>query len=166
MAGKSKAISDELLKKAELAVKALGTTGEVARRLQAIISAKENGITIVAKIYRITRGTLLNWIKSFELEAEEGLKVKPGRGRKCAIDDEIAEKIRVHLQKDPNLTLRHIKILLEEKYHLKVSEMTVHRLMQRLSLAYITPRPSHYKSDKKLQEAFKKKPTKNSPVSP
>ncbi|BFD47607.1 MAG: hypothetical protein DMENIID0003_06810 [Wolbachia endosymbiont of Sergentomyia squamirostris] len=44
MVGKSKAIGEELYNKCKLELKRCGIRGEIGRRLQAIISAKEYGI--------------------------------------------------------------------------------------------------------------------------
>ena len=85
MARKSNAISDDLYKQAKKSLKKAGRDGDVGRRLQAIISAKQHGITAVAKICNITRATLMSWIRNFEKESMQGLSIKPGRGRKGSV---------------------------------------------------------------------------------
>jgi transposase len=66
MARISSAISDELLEKCQITLKQQGKTGEISRRLQAIISAKYHNISKVASIFGMTRVTMMRWIKDFD----------------------------------------------------------------------------------------------------
>jgi transposase len=157
MKTKTKAISDDLYDKARKSLKKTGRDGEVGRRLQAIISAKKHGITAVAKIYSISRTTLMTWIQNFEKESMQGLRIKPGRGPKSKISAEIREDARAMIRSNPNITIDHLRLKIIEKHDINIGRSTVHRLMKNLSFSYITPRPRHYKSDKDLQEDFKKK---------
>lgn len=157
MARKSNAISNELYEQAKKGLREAGRDGQVGRRLQAIISAKKYGITTVSKIYDITRATLMSWIRTFEKESMHGLSIKPGRGRKPKMNAEIREDVRTMIKANPNITIDHLRIKVMEKYDISIGRATVHRLMKKLSFSYITPRPCHHKSDKSLQEDFKKK---------
>lgn len=157
MAGKSKAISGELYEMAKEALKKVGRDSKAGHRLQAIVSAKVHGITAVAQIYDITRATLMSWIRNFEKGSIPGLSIKAGRGRKSKIAPEIQKEIREMIIANPNITIDHLKLKITEKYRIDIGRSTVHRLMKKLSFSYITPRPRHYKSDKSLQEDFKKK---------
>lgn len=76
----AEATGEELYNECKLELKKHGIRGEVGRRLQAIISAKEYGITKVAQIYRITRTTLMKWITRFKEGGVNAFKVRPGRG--------------------------------------------------------------------------------------
>ena len=82
MARTSVAISDKLLKKCQITLKQQGKTGEISRRLQAIISAKYHNISQVALIFGVTRVTMMRWIRDFDKESIGGLVVRKGRGRK------------------------------------------------------------------------------------
>jgi len=157
MAGRSKAISDDLYEQAKISLKSLGRSGESGRRLQAIISAKHKSITSVASVYGITRGTLLSWIKSFKNESTAGLKIKPGRGPKRKIMPELEDEIKGIIQANPNITIDELRLQVIEKYKITPSRSTVYRLMKKLSFSYVTPRPRHYKAKTNLQEDFKKK---------
>ena len=160
MARKSNAISDSLYAQAKASLKKAGRGGEVGRRLQAIISAKTHGITAVAKIYDITRATLMSWIRNFEKESMEGLSIKAGRGRKSKMGPEIEEDVRARIKANPSITIDQLRLKVTGKHGINIGRSTIHRLMKRLSFSYITPRPRHYKSDKDLQEEFKKKSAK------
>jgi transposase len=157
MSRKSKAISDALYAQAQESLKAAGRSGEVGRRLQALISAKHHGIKGVAAIYHISRTTLLSWIKRFEEGSSQGLTLKPGRGRKPKLGVEREEAVRAMIKATPHITTDALKIQIQEQYGITLGHTTVYRLMKKLSFSYITPRPRHYKSNKEAQEAFKKK---------
>ncbi|WP_265035308.1 MULTISPECIES: IS630 family transposase [unclassified Wolbachia] len=152
MAGKSKAIGEELYNQCKLELKKYGIRGEIGRRLQAIISAKEYGISKVAKIYRITRTTLMKWIARFKEKGVIGFAIQPGRGPKPKLNEEKKEKIREVIEEDgANLTAKKLQGIVEGMLAIKISESTARRLMKKLGFTYITPRPAHYK-----QEEFKK----------
>jgi transposase len=157
MVGKSKAIGEELYNECKLELKKHSIRGEIGRRLQAIISAKEYGITKVAQIYRITRTILMKWITRFKEGGVNAFKVRPGRGIKpklnCAQQEQITNVIA---EGGANLTAKKLKVIIEEMFSIDVSKSTAHRLMQKLGFSYITPRPVHYKQDKDKQEEFKK----------
>ena len=99
MVGKSKAIVEELYNECELELKKHGIRGEIGRRLQAIISAKEYGITKVAQIYRVTRTTLMKWIERFKEGGVNGFKIRPGRGVKPKLNREQQEQMSKQLEK-------------------------------------------------------------------
>lgn len=105
MARKSNAISEDLYEQAKKSLKKAGRDGDVGRRLQAIISAKQHGITVVAKICNITRATLMSCIRNFEKESIQGLSIKPGRGRKSKLSAEIKEDVRGMIKANPNITI-------------------------------------------------------------
>jgi transposase len=163
MARQSNAISDALCEQAQKSLKELGRSGESGRRLQAIISAKSKGIKAVAEIYGITRMTLMSWIRKFEAESIQGLRIKAGRGRKRKLGSEWEEEVRGMIKANPNITIDELKLKIIEKCGITLSRSTIHRLMKKLSFSYITPRPRHYKANKVLQEDFKKKSTREDP---
>ncbi len=161
MAGKTKAVNEALIQRCKTVLKQEGRQGESSRRLQAIISVKEHGVSKVALIYNITRMTLMNWIKAFAQEGLEGFKVKPGRGRKRVLTIKQEAIVTDLLEQEPNLTIDQLQQILRERLKIYLSRATVHRLMGRLEYAYITPRASHYKSDPVAKEEFKKKSKRN-----
>jgi hypothetical protein len=65
----SSAISDELLEKREITLKQQGRTGELSRRLQAIILAKHHNISRVVSIFGVIRVTIMKLIKDFDKES-------------------------------------------------------------------------------------------------
>ena len=71
-----------------MAVKDLRTMSEdnrAAIRLRAVVSVKENGINVVAKVFSVTCTTLRSWIKSYQSSGIAGLEYTSGRGRKLSL---------------------------------------------------------------------------------
>ncbi len=157
MARPSKAVGHELAEQAKAALKMLGKTGESARRLQAIIAAQTKSISLVAEIFQVSRMTLMSWIQKFERASVQGLAIKPGRGRKRKIPEDIVADIQELLTKNPNTTIKAAQHYVKERYGLEVARMTIYRVLKGLNLSHITPRPRHVKADLEAQEAFKKK---------
>jgi len=52
--------------------------------------------------------------------------------------------------------------MIEEKFDIKISKSSVHRLLIKLGFSHITGRAEHYKSDKSAQAEFKKKSARKS----
>jgi|FLOH01.1.fsa_nt_gi transposase len=160
MARVSSAISDALLEKCKITLKKQGKTGEIARRLQAIISAKRHNISKVASVFGVTRVTMMRWIKDFNKESIDGLVVRKGRGRKRIFNKNDEDKIYKIIKNNPNITAKELKKVIESDLLKTVGIATVYRLMRDLGFSYITPRPTHYKQDKKQADDFKKKSSK------
>ena len=79
-------ISDSIYNKAKIAIKKLqALRSREYTRLKAIISAKENGINLTAKILKTQPKAIRIWARRFELEGIEGLKYRAGRGRKSKV---------------------------------------------------------------------------------
>ena len=108
MSGVSKAISELLYNKAKEALQEVGRSGDVSRKLQAIKSAKEHGISKVADIFGVSRVAIMAWIRDFSELGIDGLKIKAGRGRKSILLNEEVEKVKEWIKEDPNLTINDL----------------------------------------------------------
>lgn len=86
----------------------------------------------------------------------EKLFAPPERRRKTILNQGQREQIEKWIEENPNITIKGVKIKILEEFGLKMGRSTVHREMQKMKFSYITPRPVHYKQDKKVQEEFKK----------
>lgn len=150
-------ITEEVYNKGKAILENLSQTNRSAIRLRAIVSAKDHGVNLVAKVFGISSNTLRSWVKGFTAGELEGLDYKVGRGRKSNINEEHQIAIYQWIKENCNLTLDQIVIKLDESFKVKTSKSAVHRLLQKLNLSYITPRPKHYKQNQNLQAEFKKK---------
>lgn len=154
----TRAISDELVEKCREELKKQGVRGENGRRLQAIISAKRHGILQVAKVYNISRETLMRWISRFKAEGSKGFAVKTGRGKPSKLSSEQLTEVQEYIAEEgARLTAKKLQHMIKERYSILISKATAYRLFNKLGFSYITPRPRHYKKDEAKQEAFKKK---------
>ena len=160
MARKSKLLTPEVVKQAQLGLESLGHNGRIALKLKAIIAAKKHGLTTVADVFGTTKATLISWIKRLD-ESIEQLNVQAGRGRKSLLSLEEEAIVKDWLSKDSQLTIDHVKLRIEEKLEKRLGRSTVHRLIKKLSFSYITLRPRHYKQDTKSLEEAKKKSREN-----
>ena len=156
MPRKSNLISDALLSKCTTMMKHQDKSGVIARKLQAIISAKEHNVKKVSEIIGITRATLIKWIKDFEKESIDGLLVKKGRGRKAIFNAAHKAYIKESLLKDGNMTALKLKSILHKEFRINPGIATVYRAMKEVGFSYITPRKNHYNQDKKEVDEFKK----------
>jgi transposase len=154
-------ITEELY---EACCKELQTINKISRaaiRLRAIASAKEHGMTIVAKVFNITCNTLRTWVKNYKQDAAN-LEYIAGRGRKSKLKDYHLQDMASWVAEDCNITLAKILAKLDAEHDLKSSKSAVHRVMHKLLLlSYITPRPQHHKQKKIVREEFKKKSKDN-----
>lgn len=156
MARTSKLLTPKVVQQAQKGLESIGQNGVIALKLKAIISAQKYGITTVAKVFGITKATLISWIKRLE-ESLNQLTVQPGRGRKSLLTIEEKTTIKEWLSHDSQLTIDQVKMKIEQKMGKCLGRTTVHRLMQKLSFSYITPRPKHYKQEAEILEEAKKK---------
>jgi transposase len=166
MSGVSKAISNNLYEQVVEDLKICGRQGDVSRKLQAIKSAKENDISLVAKIFGISRHALMGWISAYEAEGMGGLRIHKGRGRKPIISSEEEKVIAEWLEGDNTLTIQALIVRIENDLGKKIKKTATHDLMKKLGFSYITPRPKHYKQNKEEQETFKKKSARKSFIKP
>jgi transposase len=150
-------ITDELYAKGKVILQGLSPVNRAAIRLRAIVSAKEHGVGVVAKVFDISTNTLRSWVKSFTSGQLAGLDYQTGRGRKNNITAAAQKAISQWLEEDSNLTLNALVNKLEETFGIKSSKSAVHRVLQKLKLSYITPRPVHHKQDQTVIDEFKKK---------
>lgn len=164
MARVTKIIDDELVALCEEELKKQGIRGETGRRLQAIISAKKHGIKMVSKIYNISRETMMRWIRKFKEGGSAAFAVEAGRGRKYKLNPDQMEEIRQYVEiEGAQLSSKHLRLFIEERFKITISNATAHRILRGSGFSYITPRPSHHKKELEKQEYFKKKSTRRGP---
>ena len=135
-----------------------GIRGEIGRRLQALISAHEHGITVVARVYGISRETLMRWIRAFQQSGCAGFAVAPGRGVRPKLSPSQLQEIKQYVEVEgKHLTARRLQAHIQARYSLSLGIATIYRIFQKLGFSWVTGRPSHYRKDPHAQEVFKKK---------
>lgn len=133
------------------------------RRFLAFAHLREGKtFTEAAAFVRVTLRSLMRWVERFRTEGFEGLKDKPGRGKKPLILAEHQVAFRqavIELQKERvggRIRGRDILELMKEKYGVEPSLKTVYNTLKRADLVWITGRSIHPKADLEAQETFKK----------
>ena len=134
----------------------IGRTGEIARRLNAIISSYNHSISDVARIYNTTNKTVRLWIKNFASCGVEGLVVKKGRGRKPIFDNHDLDKIRDILSSNSSITIDELRVKIKSIFNKDISKSCCHSYIIKCGFSYKTARKKHYKSNQEKQEEFKK----------
>lgn len=158
MSRKTNAISDQLCEICKTELKKQGVRGEIGRRLQAIISAKNHGIKAVSKIYNISRSTLMRWIARYENGGVESFTVKTGRGRRSKLNAEQEAEIKKHIEgHGATLSSKELGVFVKKTFGICISIITAYRLLKKLGFSYITARPVHHKQNTESHEEFKKK---------
>lgn len=156
----SKLLDDSVVRLAMQGLKDLGKSALLAGKLQAVIAAKKHGISQVALIYGISRTTLTSWIKYIKSGQLNKLLAPPERKRKNKLNEAQRLEIAKWLKDDSQLTIKHVKLKIEEEFGIVISKSTVHRELKKIGLSYITPRPKHFKQDEARVSEFKKKYSK------
>jgi len=153
---KSPYLNSEIIFNSKSELQKIGRTGEIARRLNAIISSYNHSISDVARIYNTTNKTVRLWIKNFASYGIEGLIVKKGRGRKSIFDNKDLDKIRDILNNNPSITIDELSIKIKSIFNKDISKSCCHGYMIKCGFSYKTARKKHYKSNKEVQDEFKK----------
>lgn len=157
MSRTSKLLTEEVVGLAKVSLADYGKSGMVAIKLRAVISAHKYGITTVAKVFDITKATLISWIKHVKNDSINRLKVQPGRGRRRMLSDIQEEIVTQWLEGDSQITINKLRAKVLTEMSVELSRATVHRMMQKLKFSYVTPRPKHYKQDPISTMEVKKK---------
>lgn len=155
-------ITEELYEKATKRLRSLSQDNRAAIRLRAIVSAKEQGVNLVAKVFGVNSNTIRAWVKAFAKEGLSGLDYRPGRGRKSNLSKEYLEIISKWVQENCNITIAEIVLKLRNLHGVISSKSAVHRALKNMELSYITPRPVHHKQTPEKHTEFKKKSKNNS----
>ena len=116
------------------------------------------------ELYNTSFKQILNWVSRFEKEGVEGLKDKPGRGRKSKLTREQRQELKkIILEREPTkfgyntetwngpLILEIIKSLYKVEY--KIAQ--IYNLLKKLGLRYQKSKGFYPEADKGKQKQFK-----------
>jgi len=156
MALASKLLDEKVVNLAKEMLKKVRNKAYVAKKLNAVIAAKESSISTVARICKISRTALTEWIKHLKFGRAEKLFAPTERRRKSILNSSQRGQIERWIEENPNITIKETKMRILEKFGLTMGKSTVHREMQKMKFSYITARPVHYKQNKEKQEELKK----------
>lgn len=135
-----------------------------AERLRVVLLAKQ-GFTApeIATCTGLSRRAIQDWVARYNREGLNGLKTRPGRGRKPALTPAQAEQLRQRLDAGPlpedgvcTLRGKDIQRILEQEFGQLRSLNAVYALLHRLGYSSLVPRPQHPQADPAAQDEFKK----------
>ena len=89
----------------------------------------------VGSILQMNAVTVNNWLDRYEAAGIEGLRVKPGRGRKPVLDAAADKaKVRQAVEKERQ-RLKQAKLMLEEELEKKFGLKTLKRFLKKVAVA-------------------------------
>lgn len=112
-----------------------GSTHSYRRRCQCILlSYQGQRVPQLSKHFEVSQISIYKWFNRWEFQGIEGLKIRPGRGRKRKLDiDNTAhvKQVKQSLGKE-NRNLNQLKSELESSLGLEISKVTLRRFLKKL----------------------------------
>ena len=139
--------------------------GAVVRRLLAIALVLEgHPREAAAQLNGMDRQTLRDWVLRYNAEGVSGLRSRCSPGRPSALNAAQMEELRSMVLEGPDLERNKVvrwrcadlRAEIASRWSVSVAERTVGKLLRRLRMTRLQPRPHHPKKDAAAQEAFKK----------
>jgi transposase len=115
------------------------------------------------EFYRVTHKQICNWADRFDAEGIDGLRIKPGRGRRNFITDEQKEQLKNDLSKSPEefgyntanwsgpLLQKHLEII----YRVFYKQSSVYVLLRNLGFSFQRARGKYPERDEAKREVAK-----------
>ena len=164
--GKPIEIRREESSAAELRALAASTQdGRVVRRLLAIALVLEGQSRAdAARLNGMDRQTLRDWVHRYNDEGVAGLRPRAIPGRPGALTEEQKEQLRTMVLEGPDPDLdgvvrwrcADLRDAIAARWSVTLQVRLVGRLLHRLEMTRLQPRPFHPKKDAVAQEEFKK----------
>lgn len=139
--------------------------GRVACRVLAIAHILDGASrTEAAAACGMERQTLRDWVHRYNAWGLAGLKDAKRSGRPSALSDGQMEELRALVLAGPDLAedgvvrwrCVDLRVAIKRRFDVDVHERTVGKLLERLDMTRLQPRPYHPKKDAQAQSAFKK----------
>lgn len=139
--------------------------GAAVRRLLAIaliLDGHSRGVS--ARLNGMDRQTLRDWVRRYNEEGVDGLRSRVSPGRPPALNEAQMKELRIMVLAGPdperNEVIRwrcaDLRDEIAARWSVPLHERSVGRLLHRLNMARLQPRPYHPKKDAAEQAAFKK----------
>jgi transposase len=139
--------------------------GAAVRRLLAIALVLEGySRAEAARLNGMDRQTLRDWVHRYNAEGVAGLHSRVSPGRPAVLTDQQMQALRIMVLEGPdparNGVIRwrcaDLRDEIAARWSVTLTERSVGRLLHRLDMTRLQPRPYHPKKDAAAQEAFKK----------
>jgi len=122
----------------------------------------------VAHMFQISLTALRKWLLRFLSGGIDGLREKPGRGRKRKLPLEKEEEFRRQVEQlqenreGGRIRGQDVQVLLKKTFCIDHALPSVYHVLERCGLSWISARSKHPKSNLEMQEEFKKNSKKKS----
>jgi transposase len=139
--------------------------GAVVRRLLGIAMILEGHCREeAAQTSGMHRQTLRDWVHRYNSDGVAGLSSRGSPGRPPALSEAQMEELRLLVLEGPDLERNKVvrwrcvdlRTEIAARWSVTLHERTVGKLLHRLDMTRLQPRPYHPKKDASAQEAFKK----------
>lgn len=100
-----------------------------------LLSHSGKTCTEIADVYQVSLHSVREWLKQWEQHGIEGLKLKPGRGRKLKLDvqtDQHVQTVKALIKNEPK-NLAKVTAQLEDQLGIEVSKKTLKRFLKNLT---------------------------------
>ena len=137
----------------------------MVRRLLAIALVLEGyPREVAAQLNGMDRQTLHDWVLRYNAEGVAGLHSRCSPGRPAALNEAQMAELRAMVLEGPDLERNKVvrwrcadlQVEIAARWSVSVAERTVGKLLRRLGMTRLQPRPCHPKKDAAGQETFKK----------
>src|SRR5437588_5713398 len=149
---------------AELRRLARGESGRVCQRVLMIANMLE-GIEHeeAARLAGLSRSAAYEWHNRYEEDGVEGLRDRPRPGRQPRVDAVTSARFKerivagAELARDGVVAFRGVDAqrMLKEEFEIDCSLSSTYRLLHRLKLSWLAPRPRHPQADATAQAEFR-----------
>jgi transposase len=139
--------------------------GAVVRRLLAIALILEgHSREEAARLSGMDRQTLRDWVHRYNADGVAGLSSRWGAGRPPALNDAQMEELRSLVLEGPDLERNKVvrwrcvdlRAEIATRWSVTLTKGTIGKLLRRLGMTRLQPRPYHPKKDAAARETFKK----------
>jgi transposase len=140
--------------------------GAVVRRLLAIALVLDgHSREEAAQLSGMDRQTLRDWVHRYNAEGAAGLQSHCSPGRPSALNETQMEELRSLVLQGPDLERNKVvrwrcadlRAEIASRWSVTINERTVGKLLHRLGMTRLQPRPCHPKKEAIAQEDFKKR---------
>jgi transposase len=139
--------------------------GAMVRRLLAMaLVLEEHPREAAAGLSGMDRQTLRDWLLRYNAEGIAGLRSRCSPGRPPVLNEVQMEELRTMVLEGPDLERNKVvrwrcadlRAEIASRWSVSVAERTVGKLLRRLGMTRLQPRPHHPKKDAAAQVTFKK----------
>ena len=147
---------------AELRRLARRETGRVCQRVLMIANLLEGIEHAEAALAGLSRSAAYEWHNRYEEDGIEGLRDRPRPGRQPRVDAVTSVRFKerivagAELERDGVVAFRGVDAqrILKEEFGIDCSLSSTYRLLHRMKLSWLAPRPRHPEADATVQPEF------------